>query len=69
LRDAGLSRKDATSASSKFNEILKARDEVKPVIETAPIQGEPDADDEMAILEALKERKLLKKLNQKLEGK
>ena len=65
LRDAGLSRKDATSASSKFNEILKTRDEIKPVIETAPIQGEPDADEE-AILEALKERKLLKKLNQKL---
>ena len=68
LRDAGLSRKDATSASSKFNEILKARDENKEVVETAPIQSEPDADEE-AILEALKERKLLKKLNQKLEGK
>ena len=44
-------------------------DKIKKEIETAPIQGEPDADEESAILEALKERKLLKKLNKKLEGK
>jgi len=67
LREAGLSKKDATSASSKFNEILKIRDEVKKQVETAPSQSEFDADDEKAILEALKERSLLKKLDKRLK--
>jgi len=67
LREAGLSKKDATSASSKFNEILKIRDEVKKEVETAPSQSEFDADDEKAILEALKERSLLKKLDKRLK--
>lgn len=67
LREVGLSKKDATSASSKFNEILKVRDEVKKEVETAPNQSEFDADDEKVILQALKERALLKKLDKRLK--
>ena len=54
-------------SSSKFNEILKVRDEVKKEVETAPNQSEFDADDEKVILQALKERALLKKLDKRLK--
>ncbi|NDB58295.1 hypothetical protein EB001_07605 [bacterium] len=67
LRDAGLSKKDATSASSKFNEILKSRQEVEEVINTPPSLSESDAGDEEAILEALAERELLKKLSTRIK--
>ena len=67
LRDAGLSKKDATSASSKFNEILKSRQEVTEVINTPPSLSESDAGDEEAILEALAERELLKTLSTRIK--
>lgn len=67
LRDAGLSKKDATSASSKFNEILKSRIEIEEVINTPPSLSESDAGDEEAILEALAERELLKTLSTRIK--
>lgn len=68
LRDAKLSRKDATTASSIFKQILSTRDENKVNVEKAPIQSEPDAVvDEQAILNAIAEKELLKKLNNRLK--
>jgi HK97 family phage prohead protease len=69
LRDAKLSRKDATTASSIFKQILATRDEPEVQVEKAPIQSEADAVvDEQAILKAFEERELLKKLNNRLKG-
>ena len=69
LRDAKLSRKDATTASSIFKQILATRDETEINVEKAPIQSEPDAVvNEQAILDALAERDLLKTLNNRLKG-
>ena len=70
LRDAKLSRKDATTASSIFKQILATRDEPKVELEKAPIQSEADAvvDEQEVILKALEERDLLKKLNNRLKG-
>ena len=68
LRDAKLSRKDATTASSIFKQILATRDEPKVEVEKAPIQSDADAvvNEQEAILKALEERDLLKKLNNRL---
>ena len=68
LRDAKLSRKDATTASSIFKQILATRDEPEVSVEKAPIQSEADAvvNEQEAILKALEERDLLKKLNNRL---
>jgi HK97 family phage prohead protease len=67
LRDAKLSRKDATTASSIFKQILETRDE-SIIIEKAPIQSDADAVvDEQAILKAFEERELLKQLNNRLK--
>jgi HK97 family phage prohead protease len=67
LRDAKLSRKDATTASSIFKQILETRDE-PTIIEKAPIQSDADAVvDEQAILKAFEERELLKQLNNRLK--
>ena len=65
LRDAKLSRKDATTASSIFKQILETREEPKVEVENTPIQSESDAvvDENEAILKAIEERELLKKLN------
>jgi len=69
LRDAKLSRKDATTASSIFKQILATRDENKIVDEKAPIQSDADAVvNEEEILKAFAERELLKKLNNRLKG-
>jgi HK97 family phage prohead protease len=69
LRDAKLSRKDATTASSIFKQIIETRDEPIIVSEKAPIQSEPDAVvDEQKILNAFAERELLKILNNRLKG-
>lgn len=62
LREAGLSRKDATTASSILKKLLEQR-EAPVVIEEAPTPSEPDAVDEAGILAALAERELLKTLN------
>ena len=66
LRDAGLSRKDATTASSILKKLLEQRDVVEPVDQVAPTQSEPEAVVESEaddILKALEERELLKQLS------
>jgi HK97 family phage prohead protease len=69
LRDAGLSKKYATTATSIFKKILEQRDVVKETIKEAPTQGEPEAVVKEAdkILEALKERELLKALSKRIK--
>jgi HK97 family phage prohead protease len=69
LRDAKLSRKDATTASSIFKKIIETRDEPIIIDEKAPIQSDADAVvDEQKILDAFAERELLKILNNRLKG-
>jgi len=69
LRDAKLSRKDATTASSIFKKVIETRDEPIIVSEKAPIQSDADAVvDEQKILNAFAERELLKILNNRLKG-
>lgn len=64
LRDAGLSKKDAVAAASTFKRVLEQREAVKPNLEIAPTQGEPDAEaTEKEILAALEQRELLKHLS------
>lgn len=70
LRDAGLSRKDATTASSILKKVLEQRDvEPEAIIEVAPQQGELEAvvNEADAILQALKERELLKALSNRIK--
>ena len=69
LREAGLSRKDATTASSIFKKVLEQRDATKALEET-PIQGEPVAvvtEEADAILKALELRELAKALDKRLK--
>jgi HK97 family phage prohead protease len=69
LRDAKLSRKDATTASSIFKKVIETRDEPIIIDEKAPIQSDADAVvDEQKILDAFAERELLKILNNRLKG-
>ena len=70
LRDAKLSRKDATTASSIFKQILETRDEPKVIFENTPIQSESDAvvNQEEELLKAFEQRELLKHLNNRLKG-
>jgi HK97 family phage prohead protease len=69
LRDAGLSKKGATTASSVFKKILEQRDVVKETIKEAPQSGEPKAvvNEADAILKALEERALLKALSKRIK--
>ncbi len=70
LREAGLSKKDAVTAASTFKKVLEQREAVKNDFETAPNQGDLDADvtEEAAILEALEQRELMQALNARLKG-
>lgn len=65
LRELGLSRKDATTASSFFKKILEQRDTVKKIIEEAPKQSESDAvvNEANDILNALELREIEKALS------
>jgi len=69
LRDAGLSRKDATTASSVLKKLLEQRDVVEQVVEEVPTQSEPESVVEEAddILKALEERELLKQLSNRIK--
>jgi hypothetical protein len=69
LRDAGLSKKYATTATSIFKKILEQRDVVKESIKEAPTQGEPVAvvKEADAILKAIEERELLKALSKRIK--
>jgi len=68
LRDAGLSRKDATTASSILKKVLEQREVEPEAIEVAPIQSEPEAvvNEADAILKVLQERELLKALSKRI---
>jgi len=68
LREAGVTKKDATTASSIFKKVLEVRDAPKKLEET-PIQGEPvavvtEADD---LLKAIELRELTKALNKRIK--
>jgi HK97 family phage prohead protease len=69
LREAGLSKKYATTATSIFKKILEQRDVVKEKIKEAPTQGEPVAvvKEADAILKAIQERELLKALSKRIK--
>lgn len=68
LRDAGVTKKDATTASSIFKKVLEVRDAPNKLEET-PIQGEPVAvvDEADAILKALELRELAKALDKRIK--
>jgi len=68
LREAGVTKKDATTASSIFKKVLEVRDAPKKLEET-PIQGDPvavvtEADE---LLQALQLRELTKALNKRIK--
>jgi hypothetical protein len=67
LRDAGLTKKDATTASSIFKKVLAERDAAKPIEET-PIQRDAGAVENEAdlLLAAFELRELEKALSQHL---
>jgi HK97 family phage prohead protease len=69
LRELGLSRKDATTASSFFKKILEVRDAKPTIIEEVPKQSESDAvvTEADSILVALEQRELLKALSNRLK--
>jgi HK97 family phage prohead protease len=69
LREAGVTKKDATTASSIFKKVLEQRDATKSLEET-PIQGEPVAvvtEEADALLQALELRELAKALDKRLK--
>ena len=67
LRDAGLNKKDATTASSIFKRVLEQRDAPKPV-EATPTQSESDAvvNEADALLAAFEARELAKALEKRI---
>lgn len=70
LREAGLSKKDATTASSIFKRVMVERDAAVKV-EVTPIQGEPAAvvseAETDALLKALEMRDLAKALEKRIK--
>ena len=67
LRDAGCSKKDASTASSLFKKLLIERDAQRKPIEQAPHQSDSDAVvNETEILAALEHRELLTLLNKRI---
>lgn len=68
LRDAGLSKKDATTASSILKKVLEMRDVSSELIEKKAEHGDHDAVETEAnnILKALEERELLKALTNRI---
>ena len=69
LRDAGLSRKDATTASSILKKVLEQRDAEPVTVEVAPQLGELEAvvNEADEILKALEQRELLKQLSKRIK--
>ena len=69
LRDAGLSKKGATTASSVFKKILEQRDAVKEPIKETPQPSDLEAvvNEADNILKALEERELLKALSKRIK--
>ena len=68
LREAGLSKKDATTASSILKKVLEMRDVSSELIEKKTEHGDHDAVETEAnnILKALEERELLKALTNRI---
>lgn len=68
LREAGVTKKDATTASSIFKKVLEVRDAPKKLEET-PIQGEPVAvvTEAEELLKAIELRELTKALNKRIK--
>lgn len=68
LREAGVTKKDATTASSIFKKVLEVRDAPKKLEET-PIQGEPVAvvNEADELLKAIELRELTKALNKRIK--
>ena len=68
LREAGVSKKDATTASSIFKKIIESRD-ASLIIEKTPNQSESDAVDKEAqqLLAALELREIEKALNKRIK--
>ena len=69
LREAGLSKKGATTASSVFKKILELRDANKNVIKETPQPSELEAvvNEADTILKALEERELVKALTKRIK--
>jgi HK97 family phage prohead protease len=69
LRDAGVPKKDATTASSIFKKVLESRDVTKEPIKEAPQQGEPEAvvNEADEILKAFELREIEKALSQRIK--
>lgn len=69
LRDAGLKRKDATTASSILKKLLEQREVALVVVEEAPAKSDSEAVviEADAILQALAERDLLKALSKRIK--
>jgi len=70
LRDAGLSKKDATTASSILKKVLELRDVKPELIKKDPEHCENDAvvkTEAQDILKALEERELLKALSKRIK--
>jgi HK97 family phage prohead protease len=68
LREASISKKDATTASSIFKKVLEQRDATKPIKET-PILSDSDAVENQAneLLKALELRELSKALDKRIK--
>jgi HK97 family phage prohead protease len=68
LREAGLTRKDATTASLVFKKAMEQREAVQKPIESLPTQGEPDAvvNEADALLAAFEARELVKALEKRI---
>lgn len=69
LREAGLTRKDATTASLVFKNALEQREAVRKPLESLPTQGEPDAvvNEAHALLAAFEARELAKALEKRIK--
>lgn len=69
LRESGLNRKDATTASLVFKKIVEARDALNEKLDTLPTQGEPDAvvNEADELLKALELRELAKALEKRIK--
>jgi HK97 family phage prohead protease len=68
LREAGLTRKDATTASLVFKKAMEQREAVHKPIESLPNQGEPEAvvNEADALLAVFEARELVKALEKRI---
>lgn len=68
LREAGLTRKDATTASLVFKKAMEQREAVRKPLESLPNQGEPEAvvNEAEKLLAAFEARELLMALEKRI---